>query len=101
MTTPVFVSGGETNATMAFVVPAKMKTDEIPKPSDSSVTVRELPAGRFAVLRFSGGRHAKNDAESLERLQAWMKQEGLKELSPTIYGYFDPPWHRSFCAATK
>jgi DNA gyrase inhibitor GyrI len=90
------MSGSETNATMAFVMPAKMKTDEIPKPSDSSITVRELPAGRFAVLRFSGGRNAKNEAESLERLQAWMKQEGLKELLPPIYGYFDPPWTPAF-----
>jgi DNA gyrase inhibitor GyrI len=96
MTTPVFMSGEETNATMAFVMPAKMKTAEVPKPSDGAVTVRELAAGRFAVLRFSGGRSAKNEAESLERLRAWMKQEGLKELSPPIHGYFDPPWTPTF-----
>jgi DNA gyrase inhibitor GyrI len=96
MTTPVFMSSGGTNATMAFVMPAKMKTAEVPKPSDNSLTVRELAAGRFAVLRFSGGRDAKNEAESLEKLRAWMKQEGLKELSPPIYGYFDPPWTPAF-----
>ena len=73
MTTPVFMSGSETNATMAFVMPAKMKTGEVPKPSDGNVTVRELAAGRFAVLRYSGRRNAKNEAESLERLRAWMK----------------------------
>ena len=61
---------------MSFVMPATMKTGEVPKPSDDSVTVRELPAGRFAVLRFSGGRNAKNEAESLSLLQAWMTKEG-------------------------
>jgi DNA gyrase inhibitor GyrI len=96
MTTPVLMSGDDTNATMAFVMPAKIKTAEVPKPSDGAVTVRELAAGRFAVLRFSGGRSAKYEAESLERLRAWMKQEGLKELSPPIYGYFDPPWTPAF-----
>jgi len=96
MTTPVFMSGNETNATMAFVMPAKMKTGEIPKPSDGSVTVRELAAGRFAVLRYSGGRNTANEAEALERLRAWMKAEGLKEMSPPIYGYFDPPWTPAF-----
>src|SRR5512136_2981204 len=50
MTTPVLMSGGETNATMAFVLPAKIRAGEVPKPSDGSVTVRELSAGRFAVL---------------------------------------------------
>jgi DNA gyrase inhibitor GyrI len=96
MTTPVFMSRGETNATMAFVMPAKMETGEVPAPLDSSVTVRELPAGCFAVLRYSGGRHSKNEAESLDRLRTWMKQEELKESSPPIYAYFDPPWTPSF-----
>jgi len=96
MTTPVFMSGGETNATMAFVMPVKMKMGEVPKPSDGSVTVRELPSARFAVLRYSGGRNAKNEAESLERLRAWMKAEGLMEMSPPVYAYFDPPWTPSF-----
>ena len=96
MTTPVFMSGGDTNATMAFVMPAKMKTGEVPKPSDPSVTVRELPAGRFAVLRYSGGRNAKKEAEALEQLRAWMKREGLKEFSFPVYAYFDPPWTPAF-----
>ena len=96
MTTPVFMSGGATNATMAFVMPAKMKTGEVPKPLDGNVTVSELAGGRFSVLRFSGGRSAKKEVESLERLRAWMKTEGLKELSPTFYGYFDPPWTPAF-----
>ena len=96
MTTPVFMSGDETNATMAFVMPAQMKTGEAPKPTDGSVTVRELPAGRFAVLRYNGGRNPKNEAESLKRLRSWMKTEGLKELSPPVYGYFDPPWTPAF-----
>ena len=96
MTTPVFMSGGDTNAKMAFVMPAKMKTGEVPKPSDSSVTVRELPEGRFAVLRYSGGRNDKKEAEALEQLRAWMKQERLKELSLPVYAYFDPPWTPAF-----
>jgi DNA gyrase inhibitor GyrI len=96
MTTPVFMSGGASNGTMAFVMPAKMKAGEVPTPSDGSVTVRELPAGRFAVLRYSGGHHAKNEAEALAQLRALMKREGLQELSPPIYGYFDPPWTPAF-----
>jgi hypothetical protein len=96
MTTPVFMSGGGSNATMAFVLPAKLNAGEVPQPGDERVKVRELAAGRFAVLRYSGGRNAKKEAESLERLQAWMKAEDLRELSPPVYGYFDPPWTPSF-----
>ena len=96
MTTPVFMSGSESNATMAFVMPAKLAATQVPKPTDGSVKVRELEAGRFAVLRFSGGRNAKKEAQSLGRLQSWMKAQGLKELSSPIYGYFDPPWTPGF-----
>ena len=96
MTTPVFMTGSETNATMAFVMPAQMKTGEVPKPSDGSVTVRELAAGWFAVLRFSGGRNAEKEAKSLTRLLAWMESERLRVLSPPVYGYFDPPWTPAF-----
>jgi DNA gyrase inhibitor GyrI len=81
---------------MAFVMPAKLKANAVPKWSDGAVTVRELPAGRFAVLRYSGGRNAKKEAKSLARLQAWMEAEKLGVLSPPVYGYFDPPWTPGF-----
>ena len=96
MTTPVFMSGSDSNATMAFVMPAKLAATQVPKPTDGSLKVRELNPGRFAVLRFSGGRNTKKEAESLGRLQSWMKAQGLKELSSPIYGYFDPPWTPGF-----
>lgn len=92
MTTPVFMSGGATNQTMAFVLPAKLGTNSVPKPADDRVTVRELPAGRFAVLRFSGGRNDRNEAAALGKLKAWMERERLSALSPPVYAYFDPPW---------
>jgi DNA gyrase inhibitor GyrI len=96
MTTPVFMSGDATNAAMSFVMPAKMKTADVPRPNDAQVRVRELPAGRFAVLRFSGGRNAANEAEALSKLRAWMETEGLKEVSPPVFAYFDPPWTPAF-----
>jgi DNA gyrase inhibitor GyrI len=96
MSTPVFMSGSDSNATMAFVLPAKLKTATVPKPADGAVKVRELSAGRFAVLRFSGGRNAKKEADSLERLKTWMAAEGLGVSSPPVYGYFDPPWTPAF-----
>lgn len=96
MTTPVFMSGSDSNRTMAFVLPAKLNTATAPKPADGAVTVRELPGGRFAVLRFSGGRSAKRESETLARLQTWLAAQGLKTSASPVYGYFDPPWTPSF-----
>jgi len=96
MTTPVFMSGSVSNATMAFVMPAKLTSAQVPKPSDGSVTVRELEPGRFAVLRFSGGRNAENESEALGRLKDWIAGQRLKAMSAPVYGYFDPPWTPAF-----
>lgn len=96
MTTPVFMSCSAANLTMAFVLPAKLKKGSVPKPADGELTVRELPAGRFAVLRFSGGRNAKHEAETLVRLQSWLERERLTAVSGPVYGYFDPPWTPTF-----
>lgn len=96
MTTPVFISGSDSNRTMAFVMPARMNVAQAPKPADGALTVRELPAGRFAVLRFSGTRNEKMETDALGRLQTWMAAAGLQWLPPPVYGYYDPPWTPAF-----
>jgi DNA gyrase inhibitor GyrI len=96
MTTPVFMSTTGTNRTMAFVMPTTFESGQVPEPSDEAVTLRELPAGRFAVLRYGGGRKATREAAVLEKLEAWIRAEGLSAESSPIYGYFDPPWTPAF-----
>ena len=92
MTTPVFMAGGE--STMAFVMPADL--GKVPQPTDVSVTVREMPAGRFAVLRFNGARSPQQETEHLERLKAWVADQHLKAPADPVYAYFDPPWTPPF-----
>ena len=97
MTTPVFMNGGNSsNATMAFVLPAKLSADKVPQPPDASLRVHEMAAGRFAVLRFRGGRNAANEAGHRGQLENWLAAEKLPALSGPIYGYFDPPWTPPF-----
>jgi len=96
MTTPVFMTGNESNATMAFVMPANFTAEKLPKPVDGAVRVRELPAGRFAVMRFSGGRNAGQEQQALDQLKQWMAAERMTVLAEPVYGYFDPPWTPTF-----
>ena len=92
MTTPVFMGGGE--STMAFVMPADL--GKVPQPTDGSVTIRDLPAGRFAVLRYSGARSPEQEAEHLQRLKARVADQHLKASAAPVYAYFDPPWTPPF-----
>ena len=92
MTAPVLMGENDGRSTMAFVMPAALQRDRVPRPEDPTLAVREIPAGRFAVMRFSGGRGAKNERAALERLQGWLAAEKLTASAPPVYGYFDPPW---------
>ena len=96
MTTPVFMAGPATNATMAFVMPEKMGAAQTPRPDDPGVSVREISGGQFAVLRYSGGRNPRNEAAALAKLNSWIEREKLKPGIGPIYGYFDPPWTPTF-----
>jgi len=96
MTTPVLMSGSETNATMAFVMPANLKSNQVPKPNDSGLLVKEIAAGQFAVFRFRGGRNTQHEQAALLKLKDWMKLQQLNQQSPPIYGYFNPPWIPGF-----
>ena len=94
MTTPVFMAGEEPRRTMSFVMPEEMKA--APGPKDSALRVTKIPAGRFAVLSFSGTRSSESEIQALAQLQAWMKKSGLDSTGEPLFGYFDPPWTPSF-----
>ena len=96
MTTPVFMAGEATNATMAFVMPKGMSAGQTPKPNEPGLSVREVGGSRFAVLRFRGGRSGKNETKALAELRNWLAREKLKSEGGPVFGYFDPPWTPSF-----
>lgn len=96
MTTPVYMSGENTNATMAFVMPKTMSANQTPKPSDPGLTVKEISGGQFAVLRFSGSRSRSQETNALVKLEQWLSEQRLQKVGSPIYGYFDPPWTPSF-----
>lgn len=96
MTTPVYMTGEKTNATMAFVMPKNMSAQATPTPNDPGVSVREIRGGQFAVLRFCGGRSSQNETNALAKLHGWLVPEKLVAVGEPVYGYFDPPWTPTF-----
>ena len=73
MTTPVYMYADERQEkTMAFVMPETMKLSDVPVPTDD-LQVKEVPAGRFGVLRFKGKRNDKLELTVLRQLQEWLQ----------------------------
>lgn len=58
MTAPVITadsgSGSKKESIMQFVLPAKYTLENAPKPKDPRVSIKELPARKLGVIKFSG-----------------------------------------------
>jgi DNA gyrase inhibitor GyrI len=94
MTTPVFMATDEkSERSMAFVLPETLTTP--PAPKNDRVTVREVPGGTFAVIRFHGRRQTA-EGEASTRLRAWLTSRNLTPLEAPRFAYFDPPWTPGF-----
>jgi DNA gyrase inhibitor GyrI len=77
-------------------MPAKSSLNNLPQPSEPGVTLKQIPAGEFAVLRFSGGRNENNATNAVTRLTAWLAQEKIAPVGEPVFAYFDPPWTPPF-----
>jgi hypothetical protein len=77
---------------IAFVVPSTFSRDSVPRPTDPQVTIREEPARRLAVLRYSGRWTEARFREHEKKLLAWVAGRGLKPLGPSIYARYNAPF---------
>ena len=92
MTAPVLMKHEGDNTGMSFIVPKEVAVKAVPAPKDSAVMMDSLPAGQFAVYRYSGGRNEANEQEALAKLRAWTGKKGLEVTGEPLFGYYDPPW---------
>lgn len=75
-----------------FMMPSSYTLDTLPEPTDARVHLREVPARRVAVLRYSGTWSQRNFLEHLEKLREALKREGLKTRGEPTWARYDPPF---------
>ena len=92
MTTPVLIDSTNEKRTMNFVMAKKTVERGVPKPTGENVSLGKVAAARLAVLRFSGGRNAKNEAKAIEKLRVWLDGQKIAGKGEPIFAYYDPPW---------
>ena len=92
MTAPVLMKHQGEDTGMSFIVPKDVAAGKVPAPKDAAVTMDELPAGKFAVYRYSGGRNEANEQEALAKLRGWIDKRRLEVTGAPLFGYYDPPW---------
>lgn len=93
MTAPVRVQGGAQKTKVSFVMGKNYTLKSLPRPRDSSVKLRQVPAHTLAVRTFSGG-PPKDERVELERekIERALDKAGMKPNQPQtlVYGYHDP-----------
>lgn len=92
MTALVAQSASPGGYVIQFSMPREWTLDTLPEPIDSRVTLRAVPARKFAVIGYSGTWSQTNYEEHLKKLQDALKQEGLQWRGEPVWSRYDPPW---------
>ena len=95
MTAPVTQAAVQGGMRVQFVLPAGVTLESAPEPLDPRVQLRQVPASRWAAIRYSGTWSQSNDDEHLGKLQATLAAAGVAtQGEPVLARYNSPmtPW---------
>ncbi len=93
MTAPVTQSAAAAGGyVVQFVLPKSVTLATAPEPLDSRVTLREVPATKRAVIRYSGFWSESNYTEHLGKLHAALKTADLAWTGEPVLSRYDPPF---------
>ena len=96
MTAPVTQQGSDNTWRVRFVMPSKYTMETLPKPNNPAVELKEIPAKRFAVIRFSGMAGEDSLKRHTKELEDFLSAKTLTPLSPPTYAFYNPPWTLPF-----
>lgn len=91
MTAPVTQMPAPDGYVVQFVLPRGITLATAPQPLDPRVQLREEPARRVAVIRYTGFWSQANYDEHLAKLQATLRAAGLRWSGEPTYSRYDPP----------
>ena len=92
MTAPVTQQPAGGKWAVSFMMPAAYDMASLPQPLDPAVRLREIPARRMAVVRYSGFWSSKSYLEHLARLEAWMANRQLEATGEPLWARYDAPF---------
>lgn len=92
MTSPVIQEASKGSHIVSFVMPAGMTLAEMPLPSNSKVSLRQIPQQLVAASKFRGRWTESEYTRQLAQLKQHLKQYEIVENGPPRFARFDPPW---------
>ena len=97
MTAPVAQARNtEGESTIRFFMPSKWTMETLPQPDDDHVTLVEVPAETYCVLRFTGDRSPAAVAARTDELRKILSDNDIEPVGEPVAWFFDPPWTLPF-----
>jgi hypothetical protein len=92
MTSPVQMDINDSVSSMSFVMPSAYKKDNLPKPNDPDVRIKNTADEHVAVIRFGGYASDKDLKFYSEKLQNLLKENGITSLGNYRFLGYNPPF---------
>jgi len=92
MTAPVAQRRVQERWAVSFMMPASHTLETLPTPEDPQVALRQVPARRMAVVRYSGSWSEQGYQRNLEELESWMRGKGLAPAGDPVWARYNSPF---------
>jgi hypothetical protein len=100
MTAPVTLEPSSAAMTMqtakqwriSFVMPSQYTMENIPKPNNNAVRLKEIPGKYFAVQTYSGFNSLARVQRKTDETLEWAGKRSLKMIGTPQISRYDPPW---------
>lgn len=94
MTAPVIQQNGEkkNNYLVSFVMPQNYTLDTVPRPKNSAVNIRKVPAKLMAAIRYSGWWSKDNYQKHKNLLYKKIKTNGYQIVGKPLYARYNDPF---------
>ena len=96
MTAPVSQQRAGSGYLMTFTLPVQYEMEELPRPDNSAVTLKEVPGSTMAAMRFNGRAYVARADEKRQALLAALEREGISVEEAPILAQYDPPMQLPF-----
>jgi len=78
MTTPVHMDINDSQSSISFVMPSNHNKDNLPKPNDSSITIKTNSEKYVAAIRFGGYTNDEEIKSYAVKLESALKANGIE-----------------------
>lgn len=96
MTAPVGETLSDDEPVMNFTLPSAYSMDELPQPTDDSVTLHAVPERTVAVIPFSGWATDGKVKRYTRELLATLADNGIEVTGTPSLNQYNPPWTPPF-----